>query len=85
MYSTSLIVEVTHLMYLNFSNFLLIQDPLSVAGLFRDKTNIGVLTPRRSDPVSPHTLMGRNFFQEYSIIYTIGPLDPWASQYVVTH
>ena len=36
-----------------------LQDPLSVTGLFQDKTNIGVLTPRRNDPVSPHTLMGR--------------------------
>ena len=26
---------------------------------WRDKTNTGVLTPRRNDPVSPHTLMGK--------------------------
>ena len=37
----------------------LTQDPLTVTGLFRDKTNIGVLTARRTEPVSPHTLMGR--------------------------
>ena len=51
-----------------------LQDPLSVTGLFQDKTNIGVLTPRRNDPVSPHTLMGRKRRRRRS----------W-SQYVVTH
>ena len=37
----------------------LLQDGLSVAGQLEDKTNIGVLTPRRNESVSPHTLMGR--------------------------